>query len=105
MRDLPGDRAEIERRLSRLWGSARHGARDRFADAADAHPQRADTADARSRLWQGLRLRPRHRGRVLGPELFPRWGSPSEFLSPRRTRVRARDQETARLLGQAAPTG
>ena len=47
------------------------GARDRLADAADAHPQRADPADARSRLRQRLCLRPRHRGRLFRPELFP----------------------------------
>ena len=50
----------------------RDGARDRLADAADAHPERADPADARSRLRQGLCLRPRDRGRLFRPELFPR---------------------------------
>jgi len=69
--DLSGDRPQIERRLRRLWRGARDGRRHRLADAAAAHPQRADPADARSRLWQRLRLRPRHRGRLLRPELFP----------------------------------
>ncbi len=55
------------------FGEARGLARrDRLADAADAHPQRADPADARHRLRQRLRLRPRDRGRLFRPELFPR---------------------------------
>ena len=37
---------------------------DRLADAAQAHPERADPADEGHRLRQGIRLRPRRRGRA-----------------------------------------
>ena len=83
VRDLSRHRAQIERRLYRP--SARRSATaqgDRLADAADAHPQRADPADARSRLRQGLCLRPRHRGRLLRPELFPRRLARQVFYRP-----------------------
>ena len=65
------------------YGRRQRGrARDRLADAAQAHPQRADPADEGSRLRQGLRLRPRHRGRLLRPELFPgRHGAASASTS------------------------
>src|SRR5271165_2213878 len=102
MRDLSRHRAEIERCLHSVWRSPPDGARDRFADAADAHPQRADAADARPRLRQGLCLRPRHRGRLLRPELFPGRGHEAQLLSARRARLRARGQKAPRLLGQAA---
>ena len=68
----------------KAFGEAqRHGARDRLADAAEAHPQRADPADARSRLWQGLCLRPRHRGRHSRARTISRTASTRrEFYRP-----------------------
>ena len=87
---------------TRLWRGATDGARDRLVDAADAHPERADAADAQSRLRQGLCLRPRHRGRLLGPELLPGRDRASHLLPTGRARLRARSQKAARLLGQAA---
>src|SRR6267378_1937113 len=50
MPDLSRHGTQIERRLPGLWRSPPDGARDRLVDAADAHPQRADPADARARL-------------------------------------------------------
>src|SRR5271155_4659149 len=104
MRDLSRHRAQIERRLPGLRRGPRDGAGDRLADAADAHSQRADAADAQPRVWQRLCLRPRHRGRLLGPELFSGRSGEARFLSAGRARLRTGDQETARILGQAAPT-
>ena len=55
-RDLRRDRAEIERRLRRLWrGEARRQGR-RLAAAAQAHPQRADQSDEVGRLRPRLCL-------------------------------------------------
>src|SRR5260370_4481567 len=104
MRDLSRHRAQIERRVPGVRRSARDGARNRFADAADAHPQRADASDAQSRLRQGLCLRSRYRGRLLRPELFSGRGYEAQFLPAGRARVRAGDPKAARILGQAAPT-
>src|SRR5947207_2071922 len=103
MRDLSRHGAEIQRGLPGVRGSPRDGERDRLTDAADAYPQRADPADAQPRVWQRLCLRPRHRGGLLGPELFSGRGGAAQFLPPRRPRLRAGNQETARILGQAAP--
>ena len=52
-------------------GDAR-GEGARLAAAAEAHPERADQADEGRRLWPRLCLRPRHRGRLFRPGLFPR---------------------------------
>src|SRR5438067_12073759 len=104
MRDLSRHGAEIERGLPGVWRGPRDGARDRLLNAADAYPQRADAPHAQARIRQRLCLRPRHRGRLLGPELFPGRGGTAQFLPSRRARLRAGDQETARILGQAAPT-
>src|SRR6185312_13359721 len=57
-RALSRDLAQIERRLSRLPGLGARRAGDRLADAAQAHPERADPPHARSRLRQELSLRP-----------------------------------------------
>src|SRR4051794_32974937 len=102
MRDLPGGRAQIERRLPGICRGSPDGARDRLLDAADAHPQRADPADARSWLWPRLHLRPRHRRGVLRTELFSGRNRSPQSLPSDRARLRARDQEAARLLGEAA---
>src|SRR5947207_5468436 len=103
MRDLSRHSAEIERGLPGVWRGPRDGARDRLLNAADAYPQRPDAPHAQPRIRQRLCLRPRHRGRLLGPELFPGGGGAAQFLPPRRARVRAGDQQTARILGEAAP--
>jgi len=66
------------------FGAAKRAARDTgCADAAEAHPQRADPAHARHRLRQGLRLRPHHRGglspaRTTSPTGWAR----QEFYAP-----------------------
>src|SRR4051812_17013261 len=104
MRDLSVHSAEIERRVPGVWGSPRAGARDWLLDAADAHSQRADAADAEPRIRQWLHLRPCYRRRLFRPELLSRGGTAAQFLSARRARLRAGDQETSRILGQAAPT-
>ena len=54
---LSGERAQVERRLRRAEGRVAGRQGDRLADAARAHPQRADPAPARPRLRRGLRLR------------------------------------------------
>ena len=81
-RDLRRDRAEIERGLRRLRrGQARRQGRW-LAAAAQAHPQRADQADEVGGLRPRLRLRPRRRGGVLRPGLFPGGTRPPEFYDP-----------------------
>ncbi len=72
-----------------------------LADAARAHPQRADQDDEESRLWRRLRIRPRGRGRLLRPELFPRRHAAGALLQPEGNRLRTRNRQTPRLLGQA----
>ena len=79
-----------------------HGQSGRLAAAAQAHPQRADQADAVGRLRPRLRLRPRYRRGVLRAELFPGRAAAPAVLQSARTRLRARDQEAPRLLGEAA---
>src|SRR6185436_17615108 len=72
-----------------------------LAAAAQAHPQRADEFDEVGRLWPRLRLRPRRRGGVLRPGLLPRGTRPTTVLRPARARLRARNQEAPRILGEA----
>ncbi len=79
-RDLYRDRAEIECGLYRLWRGHAHRERGGLAASADAHPQRADAADACRRLWRELRLRPRRARGVFRPGLFPRAAWPAEIL-------------------------
>jgi replication-associated recombination protein RarA len=67
-----GQRAQVQRRLQRLQGRPAPGQGDRQPDAAGPHPQRPDQADEVAGLWRRLRLRPRRRGRGVGPELLPR---------------------------------
>ena len=100
--DLYRDRAEVERGLRRLWRRDAHRQGGGLAAAAQAHPQCADQADEGRRLRRGLRLRPRRARGVFRPELFPRRARPPALLRPARARFRARDQEAAGLLGEAA---
>ena len=55
----------------KAFGAARGRRRDRLADAAQAHPERADPADEGPRLRQGLCLRPRRRDAFSGQNYFP----------------------------------
>ena len=100
-RRLSRHRAEVERGLHRLQGGDRGGEGGRVAGAAEDHPQCADRPDAEGRLRLGLPLRPRRARRLLRPGLFPRGPRPPDLLRPAGARLRARDQEAARLLGQA----
>ena len=88
-------RAEIERRLQGLWRGPQSRPRHRQPDAAQAHPQRPDPADEGHRLWRRLRLRPRCRGRFLGPELLPGRDGARQFLPAERRGGRGQDQGTA----------
>ena len=54
-------------------------------------------------LRRGLRLRPRRAGRLLGPELLAGGARPAALLRSDRARLRARDQEAAGVVGEAAP--
>ena len=74
----------------------------RIAAAAEAHPQRADQADAERRLQLWLRIRPRRAGGFLRPGLFPGKSRTAAVLPPAGTRLRTGDQEAARLLGEAS---
>src|SRR5205807_10078625 len=74
----------------------------RLALAAQAHPQRPDQPDEIGRLRRGLRLRPRRARGLLRSGLLPRSARPAKILRPARTRLRARDQEAAGVLGEAA---
>ena len=96
------DRPEIERGLQgvRRRAGARQGAR--LAGAAQDHPQRPDPAHEARRLRRRLPIRPRRARRLQRPELLAGEGRPSHALRAGRTRLRARDQEAARLLGAAA---
>ena len=85
------------------YGAAKRVAQGgRLAVAAQAYSQRADQSDEIGRLWPRLFLRSRHRGSLLGTELFSRRLAAPAILQPAGTRVRARDQKAPRLLGQAA---
>ena len=99
---LSRHRAEIERGLHRVQRGARIGQSDRIADAAGAHPQRADPADEGPRLRRRLRVRPRSRGCVLRPELLSGRHGARAVLPPARPRLRTRDQQAPRVLGQYA---
>ena len=86
-RDLYRDRAEIERHLYRLRRGDAHRQGSGLALAAQAYPQRADQADEDRRLRLGLRIRPRQRGSVLRPGLFPRVARPPAILRSAGTRL------------------
>ena len=89
--------------LYRAFGEACAGGQgERLADAAAAHPERADPADEGPGLRPGLRLRPQRARALLRPELFPgRDGAPG-VLPPDRGGRRGRAQAQARALGRAA---
>ncbi|EPX86903.1 Holliday junction DNA helicase [Salipiger mucosus DSM 16094] len=99
---LPRARAQVERGLCRLQGGARLGQDHRLADAAQAHPERADLADEGPGLRQGLCLRPRRRGRLLGAGLLPRRHGAGRLLRSGRARLRARPAQAGGLLRAAA---
>ena len=67
----------------------RRGARDRLADAAGAHPQRADEADEGARLRQGLPVRPRRRGPSPARTTSPTTWSGRPSTSPRARAAKA----------------
>src|SRR5262249_57845713 len=100
--DLRRTRAKVDRGLTRLWRGHAHRSGGRLAAAAEAHPQRADQADADARLWRRLRLRPRRAGGVFRAGLFPRTAGAAEVLRSARARLRVRDQKAAGILGEAA---
>src|SRR5205085_827957 len=93
---------QVERGLCRLWRCHAHRQGGGFAAAAQAHPQRPDQPDEIGRLRRGLRLRPRRARGLLRPGLLPGSAWPAKILRPARTRLRARDQEAAGVLGKAA---
>ena len=84
------------------YGQAMACQEGRLAAAAQAHPQCADRPDEGRRLWPRLCLRPRHGGSLLRPELLSRRARAPDLLRSARARLRARDPEAARLLGEAA---
>src|SRR5262249_3367887 len=100
--DLRRDGAEVERGLYSLWRGHAYRPGRGLAAAAEAHPQRADQADADARLWRRLRLRPRRARGFFRAGLFPRTARTAEILRSARARLRARDQEAAGILGEAA---
>ena len=68
-----GRRAQVQRRLHRLRRAPARMAKETGSLMPPAHIRNApDPADEGPRLRQGLPLRPRHRGRLLRPELLPR---------------------------------
>ena len=97
------DRAEIERRLHGLWRGHEARAKEAGSLMPPKHILNAPTKLMKAgRLRRGLRLRPRRRGGLLRPGLLPGRAGPADVLRPARARLRARDQEAARLLGEAA---
>src|SRR5690606_1400932 len=53
------------------------------------------------RLRQGLSLRSRYARRLQRAGLLPGWSAPAGILPPGRARLRARDPQAPRLLGEA----
>ena len=82
-------------------GRAGSGEGARVAGAAEDDPQRADAAHEARGLRRGLRIRPRRARRLQRPELLARGARPPGRLRAGRARLRARDQEAARVLGAA----
>jgi len=79
---LSGDRSEEQRRLRRLRQRRPrcHGRRGRARAAAP--PQRADPADEVARLWEGLPVRSRRRGRYYRHGLPARPATRAAVLPP-----------------------
>ncbi len=101
-RGLCRDRAEIERGLQGVRRRSGAGERAWFARAAEDHPQRADAADEARGLRRNLSIRSRRARGVQRPELLAGEDRPPHALRAGRARLRARDQEAARVLGAAA---
>ena len=86
----------------KAFGAAQALAKDaRLTGAAQDHPQRPDAPDEARGLRRRLPIRPRRARRLLGPELLAREGRPPYALRAGRARLRAGDQEAARILGAA----
>ena len=106
-RDRPGlplsrDRAQIERHLHGAEGGVAEREGDRLADAADAHPQRADQAHEERRLRQGLCLRPSSRRGLFRPGLLARGDGSADLLRADRPRLRGAGEGAAGILERAA---
>ena len=86
------------------FGEARAMAeRDRLADAADAHPERADRADAQARLRQAATSTTTRPRRAFPARTISRTGSPRrEFYRPTERGFEREIREAPRILGQAA---
>ena len=78
------------------------GRAHRLADAAQAHPERADAADEVRGLRPRLYLRPRHRRGLLGPGIFPAGHGARAFLPSRLPRTGARTCRKAFVIGRRA---
>ncbi len=85
------------------YGRAMRTAKEAGSLVPPKHILNAPTKLMQARgLWLGLRLRPRHRGSLFRPGLFPGGARPQDVLRAGRARLRARDQEAAGILGEAA---
>jgi len=98
---LSGDGAESNA-IYTAFGAARRAAKDTGSLMPPAHILNAPTKLIRSWLRCRLRLRPRNRGSILRPELFPRWHAARVAVSTARPGLRARDRQAHGLLGEAA---
>ena len=97
-------RAQVERGLPGLRRGDGRGQGDRLADAARAHPERADAADEGAGLRQGLRLRPRRPEGFSGQDYFPDGMERQAFYRPTgegaEAALRKRLERFARLTRQ-----
>ncbi len=85
------------------YGAAMRVAKEAGSLLPPKHILNAPTkSDEGRRLRPRLRLRPRRRGGLLRPELFPRRAAAPAVLRSARARLRARDPEAAGVLGEAA---
>ena len=85
------------------FGAAMRGGQGaRLADAAQAHPQRADQADEAEGYGAGYDYDHDAPERFSGQDYFPEALGRQTILRSARARLRARDQEAAGLLGEAA---
>ena len=86
------------------YGAAMRAAKEaRLAGAAEAHPQRADQADEVARATARATTTTTTRPRLFPARtIFPKQLGAAAILRSARTRLRARDQEAAGVLGEAA---
>ena len=85
------------------YGAAKRAAKERGSLLPPKHILNAPTDLMKSRrLRPRLCLRPRRRGGVLRPGLFPGGTRPPDVLRSARARLRARNQEAPGLLGEAS---